>query len=633
MLMRFFKTTFICLTVLLVSVLLIPVENVSALTTFVDALDVSTESGGNPSGVVFNSDGTAMFSTETGTNTISEYSCSTGFDISTCSNNAGANDLNISGDLGLGDPQGLAFNSDGTLMFVANDANEILEYSCSTGFDISTCSNNAGANDLDVSGDLSGNVSGVAFNSDGTKMFVADDAGDILEYTCPAFDIDTCDNDSNNNDFDASAEADAPTDLAFSSDGTKMFVTDETDGEVNEYTCPAFDIDTCTFVNAFDFGTPLEDTPTGIAFSTNGLTMFIAGSGDGGDISEYTLEVAFDLFSSPVATSSGGGGSDSRHKTKPTFGLDHNTFRQLVEGGFSFNGVSHDITDNFWTPFEEQEVKIGKTNTFATKVFADKKLRVQEFLFGIPAVGDAHKAELGIEVFYNYDGDIEKVKVIQKSDIVDESIKVITSKSKCLSDDLIERCVTTLLSMKFLEPLQDKIMAIKAIDFKGRVIITYLNEGFDISGNSLNPMKTLMIAGTEKHEGLVEVTQTVKYSNFWTSQDGREFERNESGSFKQINQSFERHMDTGVMKNRLHSEFADYKETQADLASSIMPTYYHPSINYEEFFSEINDIFAYEYPIRTSKLDNPEIQKTMSIESEKAEKIMAHLLDPILHLK
>ncbi len=334
-------------------------------------------------------------------------------------------------------------------------------------------------------------------------------------------------------------------------------------------------------------------------------------------------------------SSSAGGGSANSHKTRPTFGLDHNTFQQLIEGGFSFNGVSHDITNNWWTPFAEQKVKIGAINSFTTKVFADKQLRVQEFLFGIPNVGEAHKAELGIEIWYNFDGEIENIQVIQKTNIISiDSVKVENTMSKCLSDDADKRCVTTHLSMRFLEPLQDKIMAIKAIDFKRRSNTTYLNEGFDISGNSLNPMNTMMIAGTEKSEGLVEVTQTAKYSAIWTTQDGREFEMNTSGSFTQINQSFERHMDTGVMKNRLHSEFADYKETQADLASSIMPAYYGTSINYEEPFSDINDIFAYEYPETfDSKLDNPEILKKMIIQAEKAQKIMEYLLDPISHHK
>jgi len=387
---------------------------------------------------------------------------------------------------------------------------------------------------------------------------------------------------------------------------------------------------TGTFVTSFDgsdgAGT-LFLAPFGVATDTNDRIIVV-------DIFLALVQI-YDDLPPPSSSSGGGGGSDQQWKTKPTFGLDHNTFRPLVDGGFSFNGVSHDITDNWWTPFAEQKVKIGTINSFTAKAYADKQLRVQEFLFGIPEVGDANKAELGIEIVYDYSGEIDRINVVQKTDIIDiDSIKVVHSKSKCQSDDTVKRCDTTRLSMIFLEPIQDKIMAIKAIDFKNRVHITYLNEGFDISGKSLNPMNTKMIPSTEKYEGLVEVTQTAKYSNIWTTQDDREFEMNKSGSFKQINQSFERHIDTGTMKNRMHSAFADYKETQANLASSMMPLYYHTSINHEESFSEINDIFAYEYPETFgSILDNQEIQNKMLIQAQKAQKIMNHLIDPSFHLK
>ena len=288
--------------------------------------------------------------------------------------------------------------------------------------------------------------------------------------------------------------------------------------------------------------------------------------------------------------------------------------------------MSHDITDSFWTPFEEQEVKVGETNTFTIKVFADKKLKVQEFLFGIPNVGDAHKVELGIEVFFNYDGDFEKVKVIQKSDIVDnESIKVTTSKSKCLSDDLIERCVTTNLSMKFLEPLQDKIMAMKAIDFKNRVLITYLNDGFNISGDSLNPMKTMMIAGTEKYEGLVEVTQTAKYSNIWSTQDGRDFEINSFGSSKQIHQSFEHHVDTRALKDRMYSEFyklINYETNRAQLVLEIFCKHCT-----DESYDKIDEVFAYEYQDKISKYYDAKEQLLLISEDLKAKKILNKILE------
>ena len=165
-----------------------------------------------------------------------------------------------------------------------------------------------------------------------------------------------------------------------------------------------------------------------------------------------------------------GGSSGNKHNTKPTFGLDPKTHIQLIEDGFSFNGVPTDISDNYWTPYEQQNIKLGELNEFETKVFASQKLRVQEFLFGIPVVGKAHNAELGVEVHYDHSGEIEKIMVIQKTNIIDiDSVQIEKIESKCKADDADERCITTQLQMKFLEPLQGNVMAMKAIDFKGRV--------------------------------------------------------------------------------------------------------------------------------------------------------------------
>ena len=249
------------------------------------------------------------------------------------------------------------------------------------------------------------------------------------------------------------------------------------------------------------------------------------------------------------------GGSDE-HLTRPTFGVSHETFDSVVDTGFKFNDQPFPISNNHHTPFEEQSVIIGKTNSFAATIYADKGLKVQEFLFGIPNVGEAHLAELGVEIWYDNNGEIDDVKAVQKSNVIDKSSILAThEKTKCRALDIEEKCNTTNISMTFLEPLKDKVMAIKAIDYKNRYQITYLNEGLDISGNSLNPMLTKMIPSNVKNEGLVQVTQTAKYSPYWVADNGRFFEMNNFGSFKELKMPFERFHDSGDPKTRMHSEF------------------------------------------------------------------------------
>lgn len=313
--------------------------------------------------------------------------------------------------------------------------------------------------------------------------------------------------------------------------------------------------------------------------------------------------------------------NSNEHKTKPTFGVDHKTFKQVVDNGFTFNEKSFKITDNFWTPFDKQTIHIGEFDSFSAKVFAQKQLRVQEFLFGIPATGQAQDAELGIEVFYTYSGEIDSVNVVQKTDIVDaDSISVLHEKTKCLPNDQKESCDVTYLHMKFLEPLQHDVMAIKAIDYKNRYQITYLNDGFDISGDSLNPMNTKMIQGTEKYEGLIKITQSAKYSNLWIADDGRIFESNEYGTLTWINQTFKSSPSLGEPTNRSHSEFSTYKQAQVDRAItellSICPTCL-------DTFTDFEDSWSHTLPTTyDSKYDDPEILKTLAAEEARAQVLM-----------
>ncbi len=293
---------------------------------------------------------------------------------------------------------------------------------------------------------------------------------------------------------------------------------------------------------------------------------------------------------------------------RPTFGLSHDDNIKIVDEGFSFNNQTFAITNNFHTPFAEMPVNIGELNSFEAKVYAEQGVKVQEFLFGIPQKGDAHLAELGVEVWFGLFGEIQDIKVIQKSNVIDiDSITATQQKTNCLSSDTNEDCIVTTLSMIFLEPLRDKVMAIKAIDFKNRYQITYLNEGFDVSGKSLNAMNTMMIPSPERYEGLIPLTQTEKYSLHWTAEDGRIFERNDSGSFSQINQSFERFQDAGEPRTRLHSGFGGVIAYEQERATAIFDG--------SEFISELPDYVAYSEPKISERIDKE--MKEKMLEQEK----------------
>ncbi len=360
------------------------------------------------------------------------------------------------------------------------------------------------------------------------------------------------------------------------------------------------------------------DVTSDAAGTTALLAVSMTSANDGVSVGAAGL-IVYTVSSSII--SSGGGGSASKYNTKPTFGIDPKTYFQIIEGGFSFNDVPIDITDNHWTQYEKQSIKVGESNEFETKVFASQKLKVQEFLFGIPVVGESHKAELGVEVFYDSSGEIEEIRVIQKTDIIDvDSIQIEKIKSKCRLDDSDEKCVTTQLQMIFLEPLKDSVMAIKAIDFKGRSQVTYLNDGFDISGNSLNPMKTMMIIGTEKYESLVKVTQIAKYSDVWMAQDGRAFEINEYGSSKLINQTIQDRQDTSNNLDRYNSEFTKIKKTQIDKAIKLLLEKCPECL---DSFVNFADSWSYDYPLKVDRTEK--ITKLVEIEKQKATKVLENV--------
>jgi hypothetical protein len=294
--------------------------------------------------------------------------------------------------------------------------------------------------------------------------------------------------------------------------------------------------------------------------------------------------------------------------TRPTFGLDHQNNQKIIDSGFKINNQTFSIDDNFHTPFKEQVVTIGETNTFEAKLFASEGLRVQEFLFGIPEVGQAHNAELAVEVWFDHDGTIKEIKAIQESNIIDESTFDAThQKTKCKTTDTDEKCDAIKLSAVFLEPLKHKVMALKAIDFKNRYQITYLNEGIDISGNSLNPMNTAMIPSGVKSQGLIKVTQVVKYSPYWISEDQRLFEKNKFGSFKEINYQFERFQDDGDVRNRSHSSFGGILHYEQKRATQIFDS--------SSIVSEIPSSFAYEFPEMSSRMDEKLQQKMLEQEA------------------
>jgi len=115
------------------------------------------------------------------------------------------------------------------------------------------------------------------------------------------------------------------------------------------------------------------------------------------------------------------------------------------------------------------------------------------------------------------------------------------------------------------------------------------------------------------YDGLLKVTQMEKYSPYWTSEDGGMFEMNSFGSFKEINQKFERFQDTGTAYTRLHSGFGGVMAYELKRATEVFDA--------SVYISELPDFIPYSPPVISERMTE-EMKANMLEQEEIAKKIL-----------
>ena len=258
-----------------------------AETNFFASKDISSNLD-VPEGLIFSPDGTKMYVTDNTGDLIEEYALSNAWEVSTATH-AGSN-LAIA-DAQTDVPEDIAFNADGTKMYLVDrDSDKILEYNLSTAYDISTASYQSGQ-DGNVSA-KTGNPEDIAFNADGTKMYVLENDGTdmILEYALgAAYDVS---DETYTDAFTLTTQRSGVDAFEFSPDGRKMYVADS--AGISQYRIPtAWDVSTSVYENILDT-TDKEENPRGLAFSITGKDMYITGTSD--KVHHYQLNYAWDLF-------------------------------------------------------------------------------------------------------------------------------------------------------------------------------------------------------------------------------------------------------------------------------------------------------------------------------------------------
>jgi sugar lactone lactonase YvrE len=253
-----------------------------SLADFTLSFDVSGQAT-SPRGVTFSGDGTTMVVVASSSASVFQYSLSSGFDVSTASFTG--NSFNVSGQ--ASSPQGMAFNGDGTTMVVVGGNSEsVHQYSLSSGFDVSTAS--FAGNSFNVSGQ-DGSPTGVTFNGDGTTMIVMGLRNEsVFQYSLSSgFDVSTAS--FAGNSFSVSGQDRFPRGVTFNRDGTTMVVVGSDNTSVHQYSLSSgFDVSTASFTgNSFSVSGQAT-TPQGMAFNGDGTTMIVVGS-DSDSVHQYLV--------------------------------------------------------------------------------------------------------------------------------------------------------------------------------------------------------------------------------------------------------------------------------------------------------------------------------------------------------
>ena len=136
----------------------------------------------------------------------------------------------------------------------------------------------------------------IAFSNDGTKLYMIGQSGRYVhQYSLStAFDLSTISYDSVS--ISIISQESTPTSVVFNSDGTKMYLTGETSDAVHEYSLStAWDLSTASYSNV-NFSTSAQiATSICLRFSTDGTKMYVISEASTRPIYQYSLSTAFDV--------------------------------------------------------------------------------------------------------------------------------------------------------------------------------------------------------------------------------------------------------------------------------------------------------------------------------------------------
>jgi sugar lactone lactonase YvrE len=236
----------------------------------------------------FKDDGTKMYTVEYSSRSVSQYSLSTAWNVSTATYDTSFSFKNESDQL-----VHMSIGSNGTKMYMIDRVSDaILQYTLSSAWDVSTASYDSKS--YTISEDTSPNS--MFFKSDGTKMYVIGDQNNtVYQYTLSTpWDVSTASYDSKS--FDVTSEGVTPFHMYMNSSGTKMFIL-QTSNVIFQYTLSTpYDVSTASY-DSISYDTSSQDSNSrGLFFKSDGSKMFVLGNTTD-SVYQYTVSIAWNLES------------------------------------------------------------------------------------------------------------------------------------------------------------------------------------------------------------------------------------------------------------------------------------------------------------------------------------------------
>ena len=222
--------------------------------------------------LAFSADGQKFYASDNGNDNIEQFSLSVAWDLSTASYDS------VTLDVADGTPRQMAFSPDGLKMiYVGGGDDRAYQHNLSTPWDLSSATSGGF---LAVSAQDS-SPNGVAFNADGSKMFVCGGSSSrIYQYNLPTpYSIASASYDSIS--FSVNSQDTFPTAITFSPDGTKLYVLGSSTDRIYQYTLStAWDLTTAGYDSISFLLSSQDSSPLGLAFSTDGSKFFMLGANE-----------------------------------------------------------------------------------------------------------------------------------------------------------------------------------------------------------------------------------------------------------------------------------------------------------------------------------------------------------------